>query len=276
MSWRNRAAHWLREPLVHFLLIGAVVYTLLAGRPPDPGERRIVVDETVVSRLADRWTQSFRRVPSPAEMDGLIADYVKDEVYYREALRLGLDRNDEAVRRLMRNKLVATAAASAEASMPTDADLQALLNKDPLRYAGEARFDFEQVFMGNDTVPLRRTAAAAASRMNSGAGSTGIGTASPLPRTFGAASSADIDAQFGEGFAASLGQIPLGRWTVQSSGLGLHLVRVTGRVAAAPPKLAEIRQRLENDWRAAAIAAAEDANYRDLAKGYDIVMEAGK
>jgi len=276
MSWRDRAAQWLREPLLHFLLIGAVVYAVLAMRPPDPGERRIVVDEAVVGRLTDRWTQSFRRVPSEAELDGLIADYVKDEVYYREALRLGLDRDDEAIRRLMRNKMVATAAAAAEASRPSDAELQALLDKNPQRYAGESRFDLEQIYLGNDTAPIRRAGEESARRMNSGADGAGIGIASPLPRAFRSASSADLDAQLGEGFAARLGQAPLGRWTVQTSGLGLHLVRISIRLAPAAPKLSDVRQRLENDWRSAAIASAQDAHYRDLAKGYDIVIAGAK
>ncbi len=119
MTLRDRARLWLREPLVHFLLIGALVYALLSGRPADPGERRIVVDRGG-GHAAGRTlvAQSFRRAPTQAEIDGLIRDYVKDEVYYREALRLGLDRDDEAVRRLMRNKMVALVTADAEARQP--------------------------------------------------------------------------------------------------------------------------------------------------------------
>lgn len=131
MTWRSRAATVLREPLAHFLIAGALVYALLAGRAPDIGERRIVVNEEVVSRIADRFALTFRRAPTPDELDGLISDYVHDQVYYREALRLGLDKDDEVVMRRMRNKMVSIATSDAEAAEPGDAELQKLLDKDP-------------------------------------------------------------------------------------------------------------------------------------------------
>ena len=96
-AWRNRVAALLREPLVHFLIAGALLFVVLAGRAPDVGERRIVVDEAVVTGLVNRYVQAFRRPPSDEELDGLIRDYVRGEVYYREALRLGLDQDDEVV-----------------------------------------------------------------------------------------------------------------------------------------------------------------------------------
>ncbi|MBS0474555.1 MAG: peptidyl-prolyl cis-trans isomerase, partial [Proteobacteria bacterium] len=135
MTWRDRAAHVLREPLVHFLLAGAVVYALLAGRAPDLGERRIVVNEAVVAQLLTRWSENYRRPPTPTELDGMISDYVRDQAYYREALRLGLDKDDEVVMRRMRNKMIALATSEAEAATPSDAQLQTMLDKDPARYS---------------------------------------------------------------------------------------------------------------------------------------------
>ena len=89
-TWRNRAAALLREPLVHFLAAGALIFVVLSGRPPDAGERRILVNEAVVTGLVNGYVQAFRRPPNDEELDGLIRDYVRGEVYYREALRLGL------------------------------------------------------------------------------------------------------------------------------------------------------------------------------------------
>ena len=90
MTLKDTARRWLKEPLVHFLIAGAAVFWVMSGRPPDLGERRIVVDEAVVTGLMQRFHDSFRRLPTTDEMDGLIRDYVADQVYYREALRLGL------------------------------------------------------------------------------------------------------------------------------------------------------------------------------------------
>jgi peptidyl-prolyl cis-trans isomerase C len=271
MTLSQRAAQWLREPLLHFLLLGALVYAVMAGRAPDPGERRIVVDQAVVSRMVERWQQSFRRLPTQAETDALIRDYVKGEVYYREALRLGLDQNDEAVRRLMRNKLVTTLTADAEAARPSDADLQALLDKDPARYANSQRFDFTQVYLGDDTPANRARAASVLAQLQAGADPARLSIPAPLPLRYTGSSTADIATQFGEEFVPAMQGVH-DQWEGPVvSGLGLHLVKVERSAAASKPKLADVRQRLENDWRSNAIAAAEDKRYRELLKGYDVV-----
>jgi peptidyl-prolyl cis-trans isomerase C len=277
MTFRQRAAQALREPLVHFLLIGALVFAVLSGRPADPGERQIVVDQAVVARLVERFSLSFRRVPTQDEIDGLIRDYVKDEVYYREALQLGLDRDDDVVRKRLRNKMIAVATGQADAATPSDAELQALLDKDPVRYASAISFDFEQVYLGDDTPTVRGAAAKTLARLRSGGAPADVTRPIPLPLKFTAASSNDIAAQFGDDFAASLRQQRDGDWTGPiASGLGLHLVRIARRSLPVPPKLADVRQRLENDWRAAALGAAEDANYRALLQGYDVKIELPK
>jgi hypothetical protein len=161
VNWRSGAAHLLREPIVHFILAGAVVFALMSGRAPDVGERRIVVNEAVVARLGQRWTENFRRQPSPQELDGLINEYVRDQVYYREALRLGLDKDDEVVMRRMRNKMIAIATSDAEAASPSDADLQKLIDADPARYAAEVTYSFDQLYLGADNPADRQNAAAA-------------------------------------------------------------------------------------------------------------------
>lgn len=274
MSWRQRAARWLREPLVHFMLAGGLVFLLLSGQPADPGERRIVVDEGLVTRLADRWTQTFRRPPSPEELDGLIRDYVRDQVYYREALRLGLDRDDEVVVRRMRNKILTMATADVDAREPEDAELQALLDKDPARYAGEASYAFEQVYLGADGPANRQAVVPLLAQLAGGASPQGMGTPAPLPDRFALTPASEIAGQFGDEFAAALGRTPQGKWSGPlASGLGLHLVRVGQAKAPPPPRLADIRQRLANDWRSAARQKAEQDQLRELLEGYDVEIE---
>ena len=271
MATRARIDALLREPLVHFLIAGALVFAVLSGRPSDPGERRIVVDEAVVSGLAGRFTQAFRRPPAPAEIDGLIRDYVRDQVYYREALRLGLDRDDEVVIKRMRNKMVALATADAEGREPSDAELQALLDQDPGRYAADPRYDLDQVYLGADSPQGRFAAQAAAGALN--AGGTVAGVPAALPAHFAEVAGPELGARFGENFVAGLQAAPLGQWVVQSSGLGLHAARVTRRSAPSKPTLASVRQRLVNDWHAAALRKAGEDGYRQLLEGYDVVIE---
>lgn len=264
----------IREPLVHFLAAGAAIFAVFSAVPPDPGERRIVVGEQQVMRLVDRFVASYRRPPSPEEIDGMIRDYVADLVYYREALRLGLDQDDEVVVRRMRTKMLALATAKAEAAQPDDAVLQAWLDKDPARYGEEPAYDFDQVYLGADTPSAREAATAALARLRSGARPEAVGLPAPLPEGFGHATSSGIAEQFGDEFAAALGRLPTGQWTGPvASGLGLHLVRIDRRSAAPPPTLAAVRQRVENDWRADQVARAREDNLRELLKGYDVVIE---
>jgi peptidyl-prolyl cis-trans isomerase C len=275
MALRELGRRWLKEPLVHFLIAGALVFWLLSGRAPDLGERRIVVDEQVVGGLVQRFHDSFRRPPGQDEIDGMIRDYVKDQVYYREALSLGLDQGDEVVVRRMRRKMEALAVADAEAAMPSDAELQALLDKGPARYALDPRTSFEQVYLGQDTPDARIAADAKLGRLRNGTAVSAV--PAPLPARLDQSGASSIAATFGDEFTLALRNLPQGQWSGPvASGLGLHLVRVTARTTPEKPSIASVRQRLENDWRAAAVAKAQNEAYTEIAKGYDVVIEKPK
>ena len=275
MTIKDTARRLLREPLVHFLIAGAFVFMLLSGRAPDLGERRIVVDERVVAALVNRFQDSFRRLPTKDETDGLIRDWVQDQVYYREALNLGLDKDDEVIVRRLRRKMEAMAVAEAESRSPSDAELQALIDKDPARYTEDPRTSFEQVYLGADTPGNRPQAEAALARLRRGEAVTGLPL--PLPGSFQDVSGDDISAQFGDEFAIALRNVAPGGWTGPlASGLGLHLVRVSARKAPQPPSLDKVRQRVENDWRATANARAREEAYARILKGYDVVIEQPK
>lgn len=275
MTIKDTARRLLREPLVHFLIAGAFVFMLLSDRAPDLGERRIVVDERVVAALVNRFQDSFRRLPTKDETDGLIRDWVQDQVYYREALNLGLDKDDEVIVRRLRRKMEAMAVAEAESRSPSDAELQALIDKDPARYTEDPRTSFEQVYLGADTPGNRQQAEAALARLRRGEAVTGLPL--PLPGSFQDVSGDDISAQFGDEFAIALRNVAPGGWTGPlASGLGLHLVRVSARKAPQPPSLDKVRQRVENDWRATANARAREEAYARILKGYDVVIEQPK
>jgi peptidyl-prolyl cis-trans isomerase C len=273
-DWRTRAAALLREPLVHFLVLGGLVFVAMSGRAPDLGERRIIVDEPVVAGLVNHHVRAFRRPPTAEELDGLISDHVRGEVYYREALRLGLDTDDEVVKKRLRNKMLAIAGAEAEAARPTDAELQALLDADPARYAAPPMYRLEQLYLGPDTPALRAAATAALRRTAAGATPAIATEALPLPGRFDDASQTDLAEQLGDEFAAALARLPVGVWTGPVvSGFGLHLVRIDRRVQPSPPRLADVRQRLENDWRSTAIRKAQDAHLQQLLDSYAVEIK---
>ena len=273
-AWRTRAAALLREPLVHFLVLGALVFVAMAGRAPDLGERRIIVDEPVVAGLVNHHVRAFRRPPTAEELDGLIRDHVRGEVYYREALRLGLDTDDEVVKKRLRNKMLAVAGAEAEAAQPSDAELQALLDADPARYAAPPRYRLEQIYLGPDAPALRAAAAAEIGRIPKGARPGIMTQPLPLPGRFDDASQTDLAEQLGDDFATALARLPVGTWMGPVvSGFGLHLVRIDQRVQPPPPRLADVRQRLENDWRSDAVRNAQDAHLQQLLDSYAVEIK---
>ncbi len=265
MKWRAPGAAVLREPLVHFIGLGALVFAVF-GNATTPEDRRIVIDRPRVERLAGQFAQAFRRAPSDAELDALIRDDIKDEVYYREGLRLGLDRDDLVVRRRMRQKLSVLTTSAEDIAAPDDATLERWLAVHPDRFAGEARYSFEQRYLGDADA----TTSLAALR----AGRPYGGSTIPLPAKLSGSTTTEIDTLFGDGFAAALGRAPLGQWSGPvKSAIGNHLVKVTDHDPSRPPQLAAIRQRVENDWRAATAAKRDARDYARLLERYDVVIE---
>lgn len=281
MTWLHQlgmaARRALREPLLHFLVAGLAVFAIASLRdaPVDPASRTITITEEQVGRLVARWQAAWRRAPTPRELDALIRDHVKEEVYYREARRLGLDEDDPIIRRRLRAKMEYLSIAAAENAVPSAATLQAWIDRHPARYAADPRVSFDQIYLGQGaTATLAARAEAMQRQLRGGVDWRAAGQRISLPATLEAAETEAIARQFGDGFAAALDDLPVDAWHGPvASGFGGHLVRVRSVTAAAPPRLADVRQRAENDWRAATLAAREARAYQALLDGYVIKIE---
>jgi peptidyl-prolyl cis-trans isomerase C len=272
MTIKERARIWLGEPLIHFLLAGLAVFAFSAwrGEPVDLASRTIEIGEEQTQRLAEQFALVWRRPPTPSEIDGLIRDHIKEEVYYREALRLGLEADDPIIRRRLRSKMEFLAASEAESVIPDDSTLQAWLDRQAAHYAVGNKYSFDQIYLGQDDV---RTAEVAALKLalEQGNGWQKMGTSISLPGSLEQAEAKQIDREFGDGFAASMTQLEPGKWSGPvASGFGTHLVRLRQAVPGRKPLLAEVRQRVENDWRAATAKEREARAYQALLDGYDI------
>jgi peptidyl-prolyl cis-trans isomerase C len=253
---------WTREPLVHFLGLGALLYVVLTwgGTPPDPASRVIRVDAAQKAQLALGFERVMGRAPTDAELDERIARHVREEVLYREALRLGLDQDDAVVRQRMVAKMDMTAGGAAELAEPDEAALRAFYKANRARYAGTQLVSFEQRLFPNE---------AAARAALSGAG--GAGEPSSLPASISETAMREIAVRFGQQFAEGLQALPGNdRWQGPiPSGFGWHIVRVTGRTEQAPAFEA-LRPRLANDWRADQIARRKQRAYDILRGAYRI------
>src|SRR5690349_21627106 len=142
----------LVEPMLHFLLIGIALFGAYRWvSPGDSGGRRIVITQGVVDDLVTQHVAARGREPSTPELNGLIESYVRDEILYREGVRLGLERDDIVVKRRVRQKIEMIAEEDASTRAPSDAELSAYLAANQARFVQPAILSFEQVFIGQST-----------------------------------------------------------------------------------------------------------------------------
>jgi hypothetical protein len=278
MTIRDRLRALAREPFLHFLLIGAAIFGLnaLRGGSLDPNDRRIVINEAQVSRLVSGWIQTWGRTPTDAEVDGLIREQVKEEIYYREALRLGLDKDDTVIRRRLHSKMEFLAVSQLENERPDAATLQTWLDQHRASYAKDPLYSFDQIYLGQaaSAQAAQGLADKALARLKAGEDWSRLGQPLNVPASQERTPASDISRQFAGNIAEQLRSAPKGQWSGPvESGFGWHLVQLRKAEAAEAPKLSEVRQQVENDWRTATLAAREQAAYQGLLNAYDVRIE---
>jgi hypothetical protein len=269
-----------REPLVHFLLIGTGLF-LAFGLTQDQrtdATNRIVVDAAQVEQLAAQFRRTWLRPPTGQELAGLIESHVRDEVYYREALAMGLDQNDPQVRRRMRLKLEFLLEDLSAEETPNDETLHAYLQRHPEKFRIEPQLSFKQVYLDRESHPnLPEYAARLRSELRSGVPPETVGDPTLLPHEQTAVSQREIVRTFGETFAEAVLALEPGVWNgpVYSS-FGAHLVRVTQRRDGHLPELPSVRDLVEREYLAQRRRELKDLAYRKLRAGYEVIVEPGK
>src|SRR5262245_30888229 len=261
----------VREPLVHFGLLGAalfIVYRLLAPAASDSSS--IVISSDQVVSLAEQFRASWQRAPTREELERLIQARVRDEVLYREGLALGLDRDDPVVRNRIRQRMEVLAE-DALTVEPTTADLQTFLDAHPEQFALPASFSFEQIFFAPSRRGASLDADARRARDVLEAGGRVRGDTTMLPAQMDRVGAADIKSVFGTDVEASLHTLPIGTWSepVQSS-FGYHLVRVSARTPPTVPALTDVRDVVAREWSRARTAEAKERLYRSYRERYAV------
>ncbi|MCK6370078.1 MAG: peptidyl-prolyl cis-trans isomerase [Gammaproteobacteria bacterium] len=279
----NLARRLAREPLVHFALLGAVLF--IAYEQLDPAwsggaaAEEIVVTAGRVRSLAGTFARTWQRPPTPAELDGLVEDYIREEVLYREALALGLDRDDTVVRRRLRQKLEFLSEDMAAAE-PTAEELAAFFAENATAYQREAELTFAQVFLDPSKRGDRLEADAArlleTLRNRTNASETAvIGDSLMLEGRYEQVTATDVARLFGAAFEIALRDQPLGQWSGPlRSGYGAHLVLVETRTPGQTPGLAEVRDMVARDWSEARRQRMLDEHYQSLRERFRIRIEA--
>ena len=270
----------LREPLLHFLVLGALLFAAygLLSRGGDGAPGRIVVTRGQIANMATTFACTWQRMPTDDELQGLIHSHVREEVLYREGLALGLDRDDPVIRRRVGQKLQFVEEIE-EPAEPSDADLQAYLDSHRDAFTDEQRLSFRQVYLD----PQRRGAAAAddarrmladLNRPGSRLDDAALGDPTLLPSSFEDAPAGEVKRALGSDFVAALDTLAVGPWQGPvRSGYGLHLVRLGGRHAPDAPLLADVREAVKREWLRERREAASEAFYRGLLARYAVTVE---
>jgi hypothetical protein len=271
----------VREPLFHFLVLGALIFGLhgLIGRYRTDAPGEIVVTRAAIENLAIGFTRTWQRPPSEEELQGLVRDYIREEASYREALALGLDRDDTIVRRRLRQKLEFVSEDLATRRQPTDAELQQYLDADPGAFQTESRVSLQQIYFDPQRhgKNLRADASRALERLRrAGTGAQDRGRGDPflLAARFDAVTLSDLKNTFGEAFASAVAAVPAGSWQGPiDSGYGTHLVYVQARTDSRHPPLSEVREQVRREYLDAKRRDAIDTFYRAILSRYTVRIE---
>lgn len=266
---------------MHFILLGGLLF--LAYRWWGEQEERpaeIVVSARTIESLAQGFTRTWQRPPTESELGSLIEEHIKDEVYYREALAAGLDRDDTIVRRRLRQKMEFLQEDVAAQVEPTDAELREYLGRHAQRYQVPARLSFAHVYLSPDRRAARIEADARRllAQLRASSPSSSVPTAGdpfPLALEFASIEADELDRLFGAGFSTQLAALPRGEWSGPvKSGYGLHLIHLGDYVPAAPAAFADIRDVLARDWSAERRQRLSADFYRQLRQRYAVTVEA--
>lgn len=271
----------LREPLIHFLCIGAALFLLfeLFDDPAGLQSSRIVITDGQIEFLKASYARSRQRPPTEQELQGLIDGYVREEIFYREALALGLDKDDTIIRKRLNQKLELMSDDIAGITIPSDEQLQEFLETHAESFRTQTRISFRHVYLnvyqrGNSAEDEAARLLALLTDEANKSDPDNLGDSLMLPKTFNLSPVNEIARMFGEPFSLELINNKPGQWRgpVQS-GYGLHLILVTEHVEGKLPQLDEIQETVEWEWSAAHRKELKENIYKEIREKYTVEFE---
>ncbi|UCH74776.1 MAG: peptidyl-prolyl cis-trans isomerase [Rhodospirillales bacterium] len=266
----------LREPLLHFLAIGGLIFLLFGAlNEPRPGPTdTIVVGPAQIEQLANGFQAVWRRPPTEDELRATINEFVREEIYYREALALGLDRGDTIVRRRLRQKMEFLTDIGADLLEPAEGELEAYFAANEQTYRRDAQLTFEQVYLG-ETPPSDHVADLLSRlQLDPSLDPSDLGERTLLPARLRLSPPRAVDDVFGKGFFERIADLPVGIWTGPvASSYGLHLVHIGASLPARTPPLEDVRDAVLRDWKAARAAEIRERYYAQLRERYVVEIQ---
>ena len=270
-----------REPLLHFLVIGAGLFFLFTQISDSNVETdtRITITQADLNRLAATWLKRVGRPPSAQEREQQLDYYIREQVLYREAIAMGLDQDDVIVRRRLAKKMEYLFNDLSLISEPTETELASFLSTHTSKFTQPGTLSFRQIYLdptqhkneiNKDTKQLLEQLKETASDVDT----INLGDRSLLPYEFSNQRESEIASMFGAAFAKQAFALPINSWQGPiTSEYGIHLIYINLRTKARLPPLDEIRERVISEWRSTKQHEANELFYKSLYQRYEIILD---
>ncbi len=266
----------LREPLLHFFAVGGLVFVFYAnaGNRTENSPGLIDISAAQVEQLAAQFSSVWKRPPTDDELDHVIEDFIREEVYYREALALHLDQGDAVVRQRLRQKMEFLTDNSAQLLVPTEAELQAYLAANEIKYQQGARRSLEQIYLGQTPSAERVTDVLTRLQSDSNLQREDLGERTMLPGELNLALPEAIDSVYGSGFFEQIQDLAPGQWFGPVvSAYGIHLVRILDSQAAPAMPEAKMREAIIRDWQAEKATELRELDYAERKSHFEVRID---
>ncbi len=269
---------WHKEPLLHFLAIGAlifVIFSIVNKDEIDTSGNKIVVSTAEVERLSAIWSKKWNRPPTETELKGLVDSFIREEVYYREALALGLDQNDTILRRRLMQKMEFLSNDLAELNQPDEDALNKYFLENQEKYELPARVSFTHIYFSLDKrgAKAAEDAKIALSGLNAQRAPE-LGDSFMMPYDFVQETPFEVRRVFGKGFTDKLFTLGTNTWQGPiESGYGLHLVRISEKIDSRMPELASVIEKVRTDLMFEQKQKLNEEIYEKFKERYEIVIE---
>ncbi|GMR21606.1 MAG: peptidylprolyl isomerase [Gammaproteobacteria bacterium] len=256
------------------------MYGVFAEPATEEADKTIIVSAGEIEWMQTAWQKRWNRPPTDAEFDGLIQQYIKETVLYREALTMGLNKHDMVIRRRLAQKLEFLARDLVALIPATNEELQVYFDEHRERYQEPVHYTFTQVFIdpdkrGNTTLDYAEAIKVSLiARGDAIADAGALGDDFMLQNYYPEKDQVEIQKLFGSGFAESLLELLPGQWHGPVlSGYGVHLVYVSNISEPPAPVFAEVRERVVQDWKMDKGEELNEQFYASLREQYTVVIE---
>lgn len=267
----------VREPIVAFLIIAGLIFAMNALVAPSNAPRpvdRIEVSEGRVIQIAESYRLLTGSPPAPDELRNLVADFVDEEIAYREAIAMGLDQDDTIIRRRLRQKLEFMMLDAAVVEPPTEQDLRDWFAENRSRYQTPERRALDIITFLSDRGEAFRRAQSALGVIQQGGDPSGLGDPTLLPEAVPLTTQRGISRQFSDQVAEAAFAATPGQWAGPvRSGFGAHLIRARDVAPPHQPEFADLREQLLEDYTRIRESEALEQRWRDMRARYDVSIQ---